>query len=321
MENTGLIKPNSTFSFAVTADNADMRIDKYITQQFPHYSRSFFLQLIEQGCIALNGTPINKQSTRIKPDDTITVQFPPKRTIEPGTMAGKTLGIEIVHEHEHFLILYKPDNVLVHPPGNASTAITLIDWLVHNYTEIKDVGFVDRPGIVHRLDKNTSGILIIPRTNYAHSIFGSLFRERSIEKKYYAIVQGHPESTGKIDQPIGRDPITRTKMVAGEKFAKRTKMRDAITHYKVLEYFEDCSLLEVKLITGRTHQIRVHCSAIGHPLVGDPVYGKKSKLIKRQALHAYSLSFEFGGDTYKFCKDVPEDFEQLIKNVRKIKDN
>lgn len=311
-----LVAPESTFEFKVSQKLSGGRIDKFISTQFPLYSRTFFNRLIEEGYIRLNGAVITKSSTPVCEGDTITVQFPAPRQLPETALKEKDPNIKIIFEHPHFLIIYKPEGLLVHSPSTTSTAPTLVDWLVLHFNDIKHVGYVDRPGIVHRLDKDTSGILIIPRTNHAHTVFGDLFREREIEKKYYAIVQGHPDSKGTIELPIGRCPISKIRMTTKVHPHSSVKMRTATTHYRVVEYFEDAALVEVRPITGRTHQIRVHFAAIGHPLIGDQVYGTKSKLIPRQALHAYSLAFQFGGQSHSFAKEPPEDFQNLIKKLR-----
>ncbi len=312
-----LVEPNSHFVLHVPREYDGKRLDKFIASNFPLYSRSFFSRLIDDGQIQLNGTTITKAGATLKEGDTVSIKFPAPRDVQVGALQERDLAIEVLFTHPHFLIVHKPAGLLVHPPSMQSTAATLVDWLLVHYSSIENVGYVDRPGIVHRLDKDTSGILVIPRTNHAHSTFGDLFRERTIDKTYHAIVEGNPNPSGVIDLPIGRDQITKTKMSTKVHPGRSVKMRDATTKYRVLEYFDDAALVEVKPVTGRTHQIRVHFAAIGHPLIGDPVYGKKSKLIKRQALHAHNLSFIFEGKAYSFERKVPEDMQILIKSLRK----
>lgn len=313
MNTQGLIEPNSRFELHVTKDEAGKRLDKVVTHHFPLYSRTFFNRLIDDKHVTLNNKA-TKPSMLVKEGDLIVVQFPPPRAIQVDAVREKNPNVKIVHEGTHFYILCKPAGLLVHPPSMASTAATLVDWLLMHFNDIKDVGYVDRPGIIHRLDKDTSGLIIIPRTNYAHSIFGDLFRDRAIEKTYYAIVQGHPDPSGTIDLPIGRDPVTKTKMTTR---TGPSKMREAKTHYKVVEYFDDGALLELRPVTGRTHQIRVHLASIGHPIIGDMVYSNRSKLIDRQALHAAKLSFIFDGEPYTFNCPLPDDMKKLIETLRK----
>ncbi len=313
MDTKSLVEPNSHFVLHVPQEYDGSRIDTFITAQFPLYSRSFFTRLIDDGNVSLNDTPISKGGVRVAAGDSVSVQFPAQREIQVDALKEKP-DVEVIYESPDFLIINKPAGLLVHPTSMKSTAATLVDWLLLNYSNIEDVGYVDRPGIVHRLDKDTSGLLIVPRTNHTHGIFSDLFRDRKMSKTYYAIVEGHPEREGTITAPIGRDPVSKTKMTTHER--PGLKMRDATTHFKVLEYFENAALVEVKPVTGRTHQIRVHFVSIGHPLIGDVVYGKKSKLIKRHALHAHNLAFEFQGKKYAFEKTLPEDLQQLINKLR-----
>lgn len=322
MNATGLIEPKTIYTIIAEPQHTNIRIDRFCAQQFPSYSRSFFQQLIDEGHITLNGKVI-KQSAIVAPNNVIEVKIPAYQPITPEKIVEKTIGISIIYKHEHFMIIYKPAGLLVHAPSTTSTAITVVDWIQQNHAEINNIGSIDRPGIVHRLDKDTSGILIISRTNHAHGVFGSLFRQRAISKTYHALVQGHPPQEGTIDLPIGRDPRNRSKMSAFSNMhtseTQKTngiKIRPAQTHYKVIEYFDKEALVEVKPITGRTHQIRVHMAAIGHPIIGDSVYGTKSPLINRQALHAYGVSFTFDNESHVFTHEIPKDMQQLITILR-----
>lgn len=319
----GNVEPDALFTFIVPADSPANRIDRYITELFTHYSRSYFQRIIDDGGITINGIIAKKPSAPINPHDTVTIKFPAERTVEATTLANHTLGISIIAATEHFMIIHKPANLLVHAPSKNSTAITVADWILHNHKELAAIGVVDRPGIIHRLDKETSGLLIITRTNYAHNTIGSLFRNRKINKTYKAVVAGRPEKEGTITLAIGRDPINPIRMATfNEHYVNETgkvgniKVRHAKTDYKVLEYFDDAALIELKPTTGRTHQIRVHMTALGHPIIGDQLYGKKSSLIDRQALHAEQLSFTFDDTLHSFINEVPDDFQQLINSLR-----
>lgn len=323
MIKNGPIEPGEIITFVVENNGAVGRIDRYIAEQFSHYSRSFFQQLIEEKRVFLNEKLVNKPSVTAYPGDSIRIQFPEQRVIEASTIIDKTMGVSIVAMTDHFMIVYKPANLLTHAPSKTSTAITLADWVRHNHSEIARVGIIDRPGIVHRLDKETSGILVLTRTNHAYTVFGSLFRKREIAKKYMAVVAGHPAKEGTLTFAIGRDSVHRIKMTTFDESVVdathkvgATKVRHAKTVYKVIEYFEDSALIEARPTTGRTHQIRVHLAAIGHPIIGDQLYGKKSAFIDRQALHAQELSFVFDGESYAFGCEVPHDFEQLITHLR-----
>ena len=188
---------------------------------------------------------------------------------------------------------------------------------------MQGVGLTDRPGIVHRLDKDTTGILLLARNNPTHAVLCGMFKDRAMHKTYLALVHGHPPKEGAIELAIARDPHNRKKMTHVDLTdLKRvalisTTKREALTHYRVLEYFENSALVEVKPVTGRTHQIRVHFAALGHPLIGDYVYGIKSKEIGRQALHAHRLLFEYEGKEYQFESPLPHDITTLIEKFRK----
>lgn len=323
----GHIAPESRFTFIVPENNDVCRVDRYIADLFPDYSRSYFQKIIDAGGISINNTLAKKASALVFPADTVTIQFPAQRIIEPSHVIDRTSGIRIIAETEHFLVIHKPATLLVHAPSSASNAITVVDWIRHHYENISTVGTADRPGIIHRLDRETSGILLITKTNYAHNLIGGLFRERKMSKTYKAVVVGRPPEQGTITLAIGRNPVNPLKMATfDENFVDPAgkigtiKVRHAKSDYKVLEYFEDSALVEVKPTTGRTHQIRVHMAAIGHPIVGDQLYGKKSPLINRQALHAHSLSFVFDEKAYTFVDEIPDDFQQLINCLRTYSD-
>jgi len=318
METITLVQPNTTHRFSVTKSQADQRLDHYLKKLFPSYSRNFFQQLIEQKLVHINDKKEVKARTIVKQNDQITITFPACKQERPRMDIPEDLGVEIVHEDKHFFVINKPAGLAVHPPKITHKEPTLIDWLVHKFQELSRVGYADRPGIVHRLDKDTSGILLVARNNCAHALLCDLFRKREIQKTYLALVDGHPEKEGTIDFAIMRHPKKRNTMahVLPGPVQSGPKRRDACTHYKVLEYFENGSLVEAKPVTGRTHQIRVHFAAIGHPIIGDYVYGKKIKTMPRQALHAYKLSFKFNGKQYEFAQEPPIDFQKKIEILR-----
>ncbi len=322
----GQIAENSLLTFTVDENNSIQRIDQYLASMLPSYSRSFLQKLIVERHVLRNDMVITKPSTPIVFNDLIAIQFPPVRIVEPQAVAQETAQVSIVSSTDHFMIINKPPHLLVHPPSKTSKAITLTDWIVHNHHDVAQIGVIDRPGIVHRLDKDTSGIMIITRTNHAHATFNVLFKQRLIKKTYLAVVSGHPEQTGSIDLAIGRDPFNRIKMATfdttdnHEELIKKhgIKIRHAHTDYTVLRYFENAALVEIKPTTGRTHQIRVHMAAIGHSIIGDQTYGHASPLIDRQALHAHRLSFIFDEKEYDFNQDLPEDMHHLIKSLKQI---
>ncbi|MBP6892228.1 RluA family pseudouridine synthase [Candidatus Babeliales bacterium] len=310
------IKQASTFSITVDEQSNGLRIDKFITAHFSQYSRSFLQKLFKEKLVTVNQTKIVKSSFILKTSDTIFIQFPG----ESDTIAKKEipadLNVQIIAKHDDFLIINKPAGLVVHAPNKNYSEVTLSDWVVDAHEEIAHVGLIDRPGIVHRLDKDTSGLMIIPRTNHAHATMTEMFKARKIHKTYLAIVLGHPPATGTIDFFIGRHHVIRNKMHHFTNTTKRMNSRDAVTHYKVLTYFKDYSLVEIKPITGRTHQIRVHFAALGFPLLADMLYGKSSKILKRHALHAHQLEFEFDHQKYHFNSPIPDDLQKIINDLQ-----
>lgn len=306
----------NSFSFTITQADASQRLDTFLSQKFAAYSRSFLQRLIQERHVFVNSMPAPKASWILKLHDVVTVNFPTSKESEKPKALDPDIKIDIIFEHEHFFVINKPAGLMVHTPNHASETATLVDWITLHHQDIAHTGQADRPGIIHRLDKDTSGVLIIGRTNYAHNTFGALFEQRTIHKTYLAIVHGHTPKTGTIDLAIGRSPNIRTKMMAvpaGQ--TAHTKIRHALTHYTTMQYFNEYSLVEVKPVTGRTHQIRVHMAAIGHPIVGDIVYGKSSPLINRQALHAFSLEFTFDGKKHELTANIPEDIEFLLQQL------
>lgn len=301
--------------FTALSDHQNQRLDLFIKSQLPGYSRTFLSKLIDLHAVLINGIPAKKPSVAIKIDDQIRINIPKSEARTTPLEEARAIPVTIVYEHDHFLIINKPAPLTVHPLCASDTRhLTLVDWIKAHYEEIAHVGNLDRPGIIHRLDKETSGLMIIPRTNHAYTVFGNLFKERLIHKTYLALVNGHPEPTGSILFEIGRHPIIRTRMKAyrpGDPIL--TPTRHATTHYTIVSSFKDHSLAKVTIITGRTHQIRVHFAAIGHSVLGDHMYGNNSSLIARHALHATSLQFTFEGTPFSFEQAPPDDFMNACK--------
>lgn len=299
------IEPNTYKTYQITDTHNNERLDAALAELTPLYSRSFFQKAIADGLVTLNGVRAQKSNKQLKAGDSISVFFPQKNRLVDAR-ATDDFDVEVIFEHRHFLIINKPAGLVVHAPSAASTEPALVDWLMNRYADIATVGPQERAGIVHRLDKNTSGIMIIPRTDYALAQFGTLFKDRKIHKTYHALVVGKPDAQGIIDYPIDRHRTEPTKMTH-----LYGTGRDALTFYETKEYYTDGAFLELKPVTGRTHQIRVHCTAIGHPLIGDVVYGTASSAIGRHALHAYAISFTFEGTSYAFTAQAPQDFVAL----------
>lgn len=289
----------------LTQTNKPMRLDQYLFDTYPDYSRSYFQKLIEQGTVLINNKQVLKPSYKLKKNDTVHVSF--AKTHEY-SLAPQAMDLKILFVHDDFVIVNKPAGLLVHPASTTKPdEPTLVGGLLHYFTELSSFDDDQRPGIVHRLDKDTSGVIIIARTPQAQIAFSNMFKDRKMSKTYLAIVRGEPEKTGTIDYPIGRHPNLRHKMSH-----VGVASRDALTHYRTLTYFEGYALVEASPVTGRTHQIRVHFAAIGHGLMGDTVYGFQSKLISRQALHAYELKFTYKGESFSFSAPIPEDFEPFL---------
>lgn len=316
--NIDLIRQGSSFEFTATEESQGQRIDVFIANRFPNYSRSFLQKLFVKNHIKTNSSKPAKPGYALKVGDTITVSFPDVDTPKPLKNVPSDIGVQIIAKETDFFIIYKPAGLIVHPPSNECEDIALTDWLKQTDDEIAHIGAVDRPGIVHRLDRDTSGLMIIPRTNNAHATMTDMFKNRTIHKTYLAIVMGHPPQQGSINLYIGRHPSIRYKMHAFTELTKLSSSRDALSHYKVIQYYKDFSLVEVKPVTGRTHQIRVHFAAIGHPLLADHLYGSRSKLISRQSLHAHKIAFELNGKSYEFTSPLNNDMQKVIDRAEII---
>lgn len=313
----GLIEQSSSFSIIAEPDDAGTRIDTFITKYFTQYSRSFLQKLFTQNQILVNQTKTVKPSYTLRSGDHISITFPTQSHEKVAKSIPDTLHVDVIAKEDDFLIINKPAGLVVHAPNENYQDVTLSDWVIDSHEEISHVGLVDRPGIVHRLDKDTSGLMIIPRTNHAHATLTDMFKQRKIKKTYLAIVLGHPPKTGTINFYIGRHPTIRNKMHAFTNTTKRENSRDAVTHYEVLEYFKDYSLVKIKPVTGRTHQIRVHFAALGYPLLADFLYGMRSKMLKRHALHAHELEFELNGKQYKFTSAMQQDLTDVLNSLEK----
>lgn len=310
MNEQTLITPGTFRTFVIQPEKTGIRLDAFLTEQFPGYSRSFFSRVIDDRLVQINGTLAKKGGITLKAGDQLSITFPYTEKDVPRNAATlENSGLAVLHQEPSFAIIYKPAGITAHPVSEKSTEPTLVDWLLTTFPDLGQVGYKDRPGVVHRLDKETSGLMIIPLTSPAFATFSALFKDRHIHKTYLAIVNGHPEKEGVIDYPIARHRTVRNKMT------HHTEGRTACTPFTVRSYFTDHALVEARPITGRTHQIRVHFSTLGHPLVGDKVYGSISPLIARHALHASDLHFTFNGKDYAFHAPLPKDMDELIKKL------
>jgi 23S rRNA pseudouridine1911/1915/1917 synthase len=324
-ENTG-----HSVEVVVVGDEGSIRLDRVLAVRRPELSRSRLKALILAGQVAIRSTPVRDPAYHVAPGDTITIDVPAPVAAEP---EGETIALEIVHEDDDIIVIDKPRGLVVHPAAGHETGTLVNALIAHCGASLSGIGGVKRPGIVHRLDKDTTGLMVAAKNDRAHKSLSEQFadhgRTGALRRGYMALVWGAPNRpSGTIDLPIDRHPFAR------EKMAVREGGREAITHWEVLESFAGrdgkpvATLLACQLETGRTHQIRVHLSHIGHPLLGDEVYGphfktKASHLapaaraaltgLGRQALHAYLLVLEHPatGEILEWSSDLPADLANL----------
>jgi 23S rRNA pseudouridine1911/1915/1917 synthase len=294
--------------FVVEGEAKGERLDVYLRAKLPDLSRERIKTLIEGGFILVEGKSV-KPSYKLKGGEQVLVRIPVEKEY---SLQPKEVPFEILYEDEDLAVIYKPAGIVVHPaPGHLDD--TLVHGLLHKLRSLSGVGGELRPGIVHRLDKDTSGVMLVAKNDFNHKKLTQDFKERRVEKEYLAIVYGRlTQKEGTLDFPIGRHPVQRKRMAVVK------EGRQALTKYKVLRLFKKATLVLAKPLTGRTHQLRVHFSHIGHPILGDPIYGGLKPDILRPArlmLHAYRISFEHPrtGAHLAFTKDPPEDFERYLK--------
>jgi 23S rRNA pseudouridine1911/1915/1917 synthase len=318
-----LFEQGKHFSINVTKRDEGRRLDQFLSETNLHLSRSQAKHLIQKHRILLNRKP-TKPSAHIKAGDTVSGTLPEP---SPLSLKPEPIPLTILYEDSSIIVIDKPSGMVVHPAyGNPSG--TLVNALLYHCKDLGGINGVLRPGIVHRLDKDTSGVMVVAKEDEAFHQLTKQFKNRTVEKVYFAIVYGRfGQNEGLIDSAIGRHPSERKKM------STRTKKgRTAITRWKKLEEFDSCTLLEIFPQTGRTHQIRVHLSSIGHPLLGDPLYGRKGrpgaihdpalkecvKKMNRQALHAQRLEFNHPrtGERVQFVSPIPQDMKEVLEWLR-----
>lgn len=308
-----LMSDKGAFTTLVNKADSGKRLDRIVASIISDYSRSFSASLIRDGKILVYGT-VKKPGYRVKTGDEIFGFIPPP---EPLLLEPEPLEIDIIYEDEHLAVINKQSGLVVHPAPGCHRG-TLVNGLLYHCPDLKGIGGKLRPGIVHRLDKDTSGVMVVAKSNAAHNNLALQFKLRKIKKKYLAIVHGKIESdSGAISLPIGRHPVNRKKMSTISR-----KARSAETLWKVRERFCMATLLEINLKTGRTHQIRVHCAAINYPVLGDSVYCNRKALKKikapRQMLHAWQLEFTHPVAKINMSFEAPlqRDMKELIKVLR-----
>ena len=313
---------------SIPYDFEGLRVDKALTALLISHeatlSRSRLQALLASECVTLAGKKITDANRKVKAGEVYSVALPAPLAAEP---EAQKIKLKIIFEDKDLLVIDKPFGMVVHPaPGNRDR--TLVNALLaHCGASLSGIGGVARPGIVHRLDKDTSGLMVVAKNDFTHQALTRQFADRSLSRTYRALVWGTPLLlSGQIEAAIGRHPRERVKM------AVTTKGKPALTYYKVLEIFEFASLLECKLATGRTHQIRVHLAHIGHPVIGDKVYGgrksqtvvekvKDLKVFSRQALHAIDIEFIHprSGKGVRFSSSLPRDMTSLLKKLKSKK--
>ncbi|GIU83310.1 MAG: pseudouridine synthase [Acidimicrobiales bacterium] len=291
-----------------------MRLDRFLSEQMS-VPRSVAEKLVEEGKVRVGTETVRRKSTRLGSGDVVVVEALPSRESElPSADPGVAFGV--VYEDDDIVVVDKPAGIVVHP-GSGVRSGTLVSGLLSRYPEIATVGDPARPGIVHRLDKGTSGLLVVARNPRSHRVLVEAIARRRIQRLYLALVVGHmPEPLGMIEAPIGRSRVDRTKM------GVTATGREAATCYRRLERFDVADLLEVTLVTGRTHQIRVHMAAVGHPVVGDTTYGSMDRLglpLARPFLHAHELVIpgDVLGRELRFRSPLPDDLAGVLEVLRR----
>lgn len=301
------------YEWVTEAEDAGERIDKYVTESLEEdVSRSQVQQWIKDGHITVDGAAV-KPNRKLAAGETVVLHMPEAQELD---LEPENIPLDVVYEDKDVIVVNKPRGLVVHPaPGHSSG--TLVNALLYHCKDLSGINGVMRPGIVHRIDKDTSGLLMAAKNDLAHAGLAEQLKEHSVNRQYIALVHGNvPHEHGTIDAPIGRDPKDRKLYTVTERNSKH-----AVTHFLVLERFGDYTLVELKLETGRTHQIRVHMKFIGHPLVGDPAYGPtkaKGVMMEGQALHAAVLGFIHPRtkETLQFEAELPEDMQRVLSILR-----
>jgi 23S rRNA pseudouridine1911/1915/1917 synthase len=289
------------------------RLDKFLVSQLPEFSRSRLQGLIKNGFVNVNGRPAHKAGQMLEWGAILTVTIPPTET---GVLVAEQIPLDILYENDDLLVVNKPAGMVVHPAAGHATG-TLVHAALAHSPEMEGIGGEKRPGVVHRLDKDTSGIILLAKNDTAHRWLQDQFRLRRVNKTYLALVDGAPSTPlGRIEAAIGRSPAQRKQMAV----TADIKGREAVSEYKVLESFSQHTLLEVHPITGRTHQIRLHLAFIGCPVAGDTIYGRKKTTIpvQRHFLHAASLTILLPGqaEEHRFEAQLPLELVQVLQSLR-----
>lgn len=292
----------------------EMRIDRYLSEQCNDMSRSYLQKLVKEGGVCVGGTAV-KSNYKVSAGELVTLEVP--EAVEP-EIVPEEMALDIIYEDTGIILINKPKGMVVHPAAGHYSG-TLVNGLMHHCrADLSGINGVMRPGIVHRIDMDTTGVLIVCKNDMAHNAIAEQLKEHSITRRYYAVVHGNIKAEeGTVNAPIGRHPVDRKKMSINEKNG-----REAVTHYRVLERFGQFTYVECRLETGRTHQIRVHMASIGHPLLGDAVYGpaKCPYKLQGQTLHAGILGIIHPrtGEYMEFSAPLPPYFEALLTKLRQL---
>ncbi len=298
--------------FTVTAEDGGMRIDKYLSIRCEELSRSYLQKLLKEQEVLVNEKTV-KSNYKVSPGEVVQLSLP--EAVEP-EIEAEDMELDILYEDQDIILVNKPKGMVVHPAAGHYSGTLVNGLMAHCRDSLSGINGIMRPGIVHRIDMDTTGVLIVCKNDIAHNSIAEQLKEHSITRKYYAVVHGVlKEEEGTVNAPIGRHPVDRKKMSINEKSG-----REAITHYRVLEHFKQFTYVECQLETGRTHQIRVHMASIGHPILGDQIYGpaKSSFRLNGQTLHAGVLGIIHpkSGAYMEFRAPLPEYFEDLLRKIR-----
>lgn len=294
---------------------APERLDKFLVTRLPEFSRARLQGLIENGNVLINEVPAKKSGQSIENGAQIEVRVPPPA---PSGLVGENIPLDIVFENDDLIVVNKPAGMVVHPAAGHDSG-TLVHAVLGYDPDLEGIGGEERPGLVHRLDKETSGLIVLAKNERAHRWLQDQFRLRKVEKTYLALVDGKPPTpTGRVEASIGRDPSHRKKMA----IVSPGKGREAVSQYKTLESFKNHTLLEFHPETGRTHQIRLHCSFLGCPIVGDSVYGKRNFTvdIDRHFLHAFRLKITLPNETqpHTFEAALPDELTRVLDEIKRL---
>lgn len=314
---------NETQVYEIQTDQRGTRLDRFLINATEGVSRTYLQRLIREGNVIINGKVAKQPSTALREGDRVCLTLPPPRPLD--TAQPEKISLDILHEDSHLIVLNKPAGMLVHPANRVNVGTLVNALLAHCCKDLSGIGGVERPGIVHRLDKDTSGVLVVAKTDVVHRELSAQFEKHSITRQYVAVVCAPPaKTTDTIDARIARSRRDRRRMTTVE-----TGGRHAVTHYEVLERHPKFALVQLTLETGRLHQIRVHLQHIGHPVAGDAIYGGEQRALndadtpelkqalarlKRQALHARLLGFEHPatGEHLTFSAPMPKDMQRVV---------